>query len=541
MELQPGERAVVTAEHARAARFLDEHALELAPAAVHRARAAQRAAERRRARGARTSSPRAPDIAPRSSPPPRRGPAPSPRRRRAARRHELVPAQPVAHGRVRHTEPLGHRTDRQPFLEQRLRAARARSRRGRRGEARAGTSARACSPSTPRSTAARPVSRAIDSIERPSASWVSSVARSMTDTNTSSCGGRNSQSGGGGSRRAPFGAARRVRVTPVAPVRRALEMWRSRRCRSSCSASSSSLAGVASSAPERTTSSAISRANSSSPAGRFAVGRAQAAAQVRGGLARRGRGEVVVDVDLREPALPLVGQREAVREERGLALLAAGEGGARVDRLGRWRGASRGTGRARRRGARRRRGRRASRRDRAAPTAGRTAGWRPRSASLTSCSPSPSRSATSLTSSCRSTLGAIGPITCVAAASISSVLTPGCSSARSTSKRSIGTASSSSARIASAPERWTTSAGSCPAGRRTIRNSTPRVVRSELTPRSAAIPRATDSCPARSGSWQNSAFGASFAIAVICASVSAVPICATTSGTPAWWSAITSV
>ena len=117
----------------------------------------------------------------------------------------------------------------------------------------------------------------------------------------------------------------------------------------------------------------------------------------------------------------------------------------------------------------------------------------------------------------------------------------GRSSARSTSKRSIGTASSSSARIVSAPERCTTSAGSWPAGRRTIRNSTPRVERFLLWLRSEAMPFATDSWPARSGSWQNSAFGASRAIASTCGSVSAVPIWATVSGTPAWWSAITSV
>ena len=102
-------------------------------------------------------------------------------------------------------------------------------------------------------------------------------------------------------------------------------------------------------------------------------------------------------------------------------------------------------------------------------------GWR--STSLTSDSPSPSRPATRRTSSSRRTLGARPAIACAAAARISSVDASGRSSARSTSKRSIGTASSSSARIVSAPERCTTSAGSWPAGRRTIRNSTPRVER----------------------------------------------------------------
>jgi hypothetical protein len=127
------------------------------------------------------------------------------------------------------------------------------------------------------------------------------------------------------------------------------------------------------------------------------------------------------------------------------------------------------------------------------------------------------------------------------AASISSVVASGCCNARSTSKRSIATAFSSIPRSASPPELCATSAGSWPAGRRTIRNSTARVERPLLCVRSAAIPFATDSWPARSGSWQNSAFGAKRAIASTCCSVSAVPIWATTSGTPAWCSAMTSV
>ena len=153
----------------------------------------------------------------------------------------------------------------------------------------------------------------------------------------------------------------------------------------------------------------------------------------------------------------------------------------------------------------------------------------------------PNRLATSWIRSSRRTLAGNEASTGVAMASMSSRLAPGCSSARSTSKRSISTALSSSSRIASAPACWTTSAGSCFAGSWTIRNSTPRVVRSALTPRRATIPRATDSCPARSGSWQNSALGASLATALIWASVSAVPIWATVSGTPAWCSAMTSV
>src|SRR3954465_7358574 len=43
--------------------------------------------------------------------------------------------------------------------------------------------------------------------------------------------------------------------------------------------------------------------------------RAQASAQVRGRLARGGCGEVVVEVDLREPRLALVRKRQAQRQE----------------------------------------------------------------------------------------------------------------------------------------------------------------------------------------------------------------------------------
>ena len=95
--------------------------------------------------------------------------------------------------------------------------------------------------------------------------------------------------------------------------------------------------------------------------------------------------------------------------------------------------------------------------------------------------------------------------------------------------------------MASAPSRCTTSAGSLPCGSRTILNSTPRPTRARLTPRSAVMLRETASCPAASGSWQNSAVGASLASAPTWRSVSAVPIEPTTSCTPAWRSATASV
>ena len=150
------------------------------------------------------------------------------------------------------------------------------------------------------------------------------------------------RSAGGGSRRARAGARRRARATPLVPPDSG--RWR-------CGARGGAGRAAAPRAraspawprarPARITSSATSRASASSPAGRLAAGRAQAAAQVRGGLAGRGRGEVVLEVDLGEPRLALVGQREAVREERALALLAAGERGARVDGLRRRHGRNR--------------------------------------------------------------------------------------------------------------------------------------------------------------------------------------------------------
>ena len=123
----------------------------------------------------------------------------------------------------------------------------------------------------------------------------------------------------------------------------------------------------------------------------------------------------------------------------------------------------------------------------------------------------------------------------------SAVLVSPRSSARSTSNREIGTARSSSSRRASAPSRCTTSAGSEPAGRRTILKSTPRPARERLTSRSAVTLRETASCPAASGSWQNRAAGASRASADTWRSVSAVPIEPTTSATPACRSATASV
>src|SRR6185312_7152744 len=65
-------------------------------------------------------------------------------------------------------------------------------------------------------------------------------------------------------------------------------------------------------------------------------GRAQASAQVGRGLARRRRAEVVVDVRGGEPLLAFVRQRQAVRQERALALLLARERRVRIHRLGWW-------------------------------------------------------------------------------------------------------------------------------------------------------------------------------------------------------------
>jgi hypothetical protein len=52
-------------------------------------------------------------------------------------------------------------------------------------------------------------------------------------------------------------------------------------------------------------------------------------------VARRRRREVVVDVDLGEPLLADLRERETEREERALALLPTGDRGARVGRSGR--------------------------------------------------------------------------------------------------------------------------------------------------------------------------------------------------------------
>ena len=139
----------------------------------------------------------------------------------------------------------------------------------------------------------------------------------------------------------------------------------------------------------------------------------------------------------------------------------------------------------------------------------------------------------------------MAPAAAVSAASRPSVeVTSPPSSARSTSKRATGTARSSSRWIASAPSDCTTSAGSRPAGSRTIRKSTGvvrRRERSSLWRSSSSRPRRTASCPAVSGSWHSSTRGASLARTSTCGAVSAVPIEHTASGTPAWRSAITSV
>ena len=78
---------------------------------------------------------------------------------------------------------------------------------------------------------------------------------------------------------------------PRPPLTRAPAIRRSRRERSSWRASSSSLAGVASSWPARMTSSATRRASASSPGGSVGGRGAQAAAQVLGGAAGHRGGE----------------------------------------------------------------------------------------------------------------------------------------------------------------------------------------------------------------------------------------------------------
>ena len=113
------------------------------------------------------------------------------------------------------------------------------------------------------------------------------------------------RSGDGGSRRAPAGVRPRGRATPVVPLRRAVEMWRSSRCRSSCRASSSSLDGVASSA-RRITSLATRRASDSSSAA-VPRRRAHATAQMHRRLTDAGSGEVVVDVHRGQACLPSSG------------------------------------------------------------------------------------------------------------------------------------------------------------------------------------------------------------------------------------------
>ena len=112
-------------------------------------------------------------------------------------------------------------------------------------------------------------------------------------------------------------------MAPSPPVRAAV-IWRSRRWRSSWRASSSSLAGVASSWPARMTSSATSRASSASSA--VGGGRVrEVAAEVLGGEAGERGGEDGVEVGGGELLLALLGQRDAEREERALGLLAAVE------------------------------------------------------------------------------------------------------------------------------------------------------------------------------------------------------------------------
>jgi hypothetical protein len=68
----------------------------------------------------------------------------------------------------------------------------------------------------------------------------------------------------------------------------------------------------------------------------LAGGRAEAAAEVAGRAPGGRGGEHLVEVRLPEPLLPLVGQREAVGQERALGLLAAIERGSCAV-AGRWR------------------------------------------------------------------------------------------------------------------------------------------------------------------------------------------------------------
>ncbi len=223
------------------------------------------------------------------------------------------------------------------------------------------------------------------------------------------------------------------------PSVRAVAMRRSRLWRSSWRASSSSLAGVASSWPARMTSSATRRASGSSPAGSSPAGerrrprRYSAARRVSGAEKRSSRSAAA------RRASPSSGQREAVGEEGALGLLAAIQHRARA--------------------VRRRRRRRRGVRER--PAAGEQ-----RRADEVLAEPEPAGDELDelLAQHARRERADRGRRGLQRLVAPVSRRVPPPSSAISTSKRASGTARSSSERIASAPSCCTTSAGSLPDG-----------------------------------------------------------------------------
>ena len=497
----------------------------------------------RRARGARTSSARARDSAPPSSPPRRRVPAPSPRAARP-RRGELVPAQPVPHGRVRHVAALGHRADREPFVESA--SSRSRSIPPRAACRRAWCDVRPCLLTQYATVdAARPASRAIDSIERPSASGLASDSRSMTTRTlvrvpdgirvrrwriSSStfwrsaaraltpvapvmrawrCGAR------GGAGRAGAPRARASRASPRRGARRR-RAWRSGARASSSPRGRSRVGGAGGRAGTRRPCGSWARRSSRRRRPRPGAARPPRAARcsrrgtrprsARGGRARRaGRSARAAARAARNRSRPPPRPRLAVA---AAAAIAARRSAARSHGCGR------------------RRGRCA-----------------PRSASLTSCSLMPEPVGDELDQLVAQHArrqraddpARRGEHLVGARARLLQ---------RALDLEALDRAPPRRAARASPPRRtsWTTSAGSCPAGRRTIRNSTARVVRPRVVRRAAPRSRARPTPGRRGpGPGRTAPSGARRAIASTCCSVSAVPICATTSGTPAWCSAITSV
>ena len=189
MEMQPGERPVVAAEHAGAARFLDEHALDLAPAPVDRTRAAQPATEsiwpaahERRDPVNGTASFRG--LSSRRS---RRSGLSEPA---STLGRQPMPLEPVANGRVRHAQTVGHGTNRSSPLRAVPPTHRDRLRREPDDDPRAERRARTSLPSRRRSTAGGRVparSTRSSGLLRASRQVLTVHCR----TNTSSYGGRN--------------------------------------------------------------------------------------------------------------------------------------------------------------------------------------------------------------------------------------------------------------------------------------------------------------------------------------------------------------